>query len=237
MIYLFLGVVPLAHAAGVTTYGAGLTLCKDYAGTRDHETADLVAYTDWLSGYLSGVNTTSSHRNNFLSHEDLENAMSWLGDFCERHPTRRLAEAVWMLVLNAKTGPAAHAVEVVEYGSGYKSCEAYVQARAEQSVELNVDRTGFVAWLGGYLSGVNAMSLTTTNTLAKLSPDEMLQWLDVYCGVHEQTSFAAAVRTLIAGNGSAAGAAPLTDTRTTAASGSSATATTAAPQVQPRAER
>jgi hypothetical protein len=200
VIFLFLGALPLAHADDVTTYGAGLRSCADYVETRDQGTPDLVAYTDWLSGYLSGVNTTSNHRNNFLNHEDFEGAMSWIGDFCRRHPTQRLAEAAWTLVLSAKSGPAAHAVEDVAYGAGYKSCDTYVLARSQQSIELNVDRTEFVAWLGGYLSGVNAMSLTTTNVLGVSGLDDAVQWLDGYCGAHEQSSFASAVRTLIDGS-------------------------------------
>lgn len=198
LICLCLGAVPFAHASDVTTYGAGLRSCKDYTETRDQGTPDLVAYTDWLSGYLSGVNTTSNHRNNFLSHDDLAGAMSWVGDFCLRHPTRRVAEAAWTLILSAKSGPAAHAVEVAAYGAGYKSCQIYVLARSQQSIELNVDQTEFIAWLGGYLSGVNAMSLTSENALGKSGLDEAVQWLDGYCGVHEESSFATAVRTLMA---------------------------------------
>jgi hypothetical protein len=202
-ICLCLGAVPLAHASDVTTYGAGLSSCKDYTESRDQETPDLVAYTDWLSGYLSGINTTSNHRNNFLSHDDLESAMTWLGDYCLRHPAMRVAEVAWMLILSAKSGPAAHAVEVAAYGAGYKSCQIYVLARSQQSIELNVDQTEFIAWLGGYLSGVNAMSLATANALGKSGLDDAVQWLDGYCGVHEESSFAAAVRTLIAPDTSA----------------------------------
>jgi hypothetical protein len=203
LICLCLGAIQLAHASDVTTYGAGLSSCKDYTVSRDQGTPDLVAYTDWLSGYLSGVNTTSNHRNNFLSHDDLESAMNWLGDYCLRHPTMRVAEAAWMLILSAKSGPAAHAVEVAAYGAGYKSCQIYVLARSQQSIELNVDQTEFIAWLGGYLSGVNAISLATANALGKSGLDDAVQWLDGYCGGHEESSFAAAVRTLIAPDTSA----------------------------------
>jgi hypothetical protein len=198
-VYLFLGAVPLAHASEVTIYGAGLNACKDYSESKDQASPDIVAYTDWLSGYLSGVNTTSNHRNNFLSHDDLESAMSWLGDFCREHPTQRLAEAAWMLILTARSGPAAHTVEVTAYGSGYKPCAVYGQARAQQSIELNIDRMEFVAWLGGYLSGANVMSFKTTKGTREPNLDEALQWLDSFCEAHEQTSFAAAVHTLLAG--------------------------------------
>jgi hypothetical protein len=212
-IWLVLGATPLAHASEVTTYGAGLKLCSEFVETGDQASPDLVAYTGWLSGYLSGINTTSNHRNNFLSHEDLEFAMSWLSEFCRHHPKQRLAEATWILVLSAKTGPAAHAVEVATYGSGYKSCELYVQARGEQSIELNVDRTEFIAWLGGYLSGVNAISFATTNAMGKSDLDDAVRWLDVYCGAHEQTAFSAAVSALIASIGAALPEAPLADSR------------------------
>ncbi len=236
IICMFLGAVPIAHATDVVTYGVGLDSCKSYATAREEGTADLVAYTDWLSGYVSGVNTTSNHRNNFLSHEDLKHAMVWVSDYCRAHPSLHLAEAAWVLVLSARTGPAAHSVEVTAYGSGYKSCAVYLQARGEQSIELNVDHTEFIAWLGGYLSGANAISLTTDNTLGKTGLTEAAHWLDGYCEGHAQDSYGAAVQALIAGNHSEASGTQLVSAGTSTVLGSSPGAMASAPTDRPRVQ-
>jgi hypothetical protein len=194
---VLLGSASIAHAADVRTYGAGLRPCKDYLEARKQQTPELVGFTDWLSGYLSGVNTTSAHRNNFLNHEDLRDAMQRVHEYCQAHPSLRLAEASWVLVRNAKTGSAAHSVEVTAYGSGYKSCLTYRQARADHTLELNVDNTEFIAWLGGYLSGVNAISSTSENVLGNTGLTQAMQWLDSYCDSHEQNSFGVAVQALL----------------------------------------
>jgi hypothetical protein len=60
------------------------------------------------------------------------------------------------LLLMAKNSSAgAHSVELTEYGAGYKSCRVSMQARGPQSG----DGFEFIDWLGGYVSGVNAVSL------------------------------------------------------------------------------
>lgn len=222
IICMLIGLGQTSYASGVTAYGMGLTSCKDYATAQEQQGFELVAFTDWLSGYLSGVNTTSTHRNNFLSHEDLESAMDWLYEYCRAHPTPRLVEASWALVAGAKTGAASHSVEVTAYGSGYKSCAVYRQAQQEQSIELNVDRTEFVAWLGGYLSGVNAMSLATGNALGNAALSDAVRWLDGYCDAHAQTSFGEAVQALIVEDRSTKADAALASVRSPAEPGSGA---------------
>jgi hypothetical protein len=224
---LLLGLASLARAEDVTTYGAGLKSCSDYVAAREQDSPQLVAYIDWLSGYLSGVNTTSTHRNNFLSHEDLAAALAWLSDYCQLHASKRLAEATWTLVAGAKTGPSTHSVEVTAYGSGYKSCATYRQAREEQTLELNVDNTEFIAWLGGYLSGVNAMSLSSNNVLGILGLGQATRWLDDFCSDHTEVAFGAAVGELIANTRSAEAAPHLADASGTAASGQAVRATRA----------
>src|SRR5579864_5749511 len=74
------------HADEVTTYGAGLQSCKAYLDARDATPSDQVAFIDWLSGYFSGVNKTSSHRNNFLGLTDLTAALNSLDNYCNLRP-------------------------------------------------------------------------------------------------------------------------------------------------------
>jgi hypothetical protein len=211
---LLLGLVPVAQATDVTIYGAGLRACGDYVRASDEGAVDLVSFTDWISGYLSGVNATSTHRNNFLGLDDLPAAMVTLHGYCQKHGAVRVAEAAWILVRGAKTGNAAHSVEVVAYGSGYKSCAVYQQAREQPGMDLNVDHTEFIAWLGGFLSGVNAISLTTGNVMGSLGLSGAVQWLDEYCQIHGQTAFGAAVQTLIDRSPDDSDAAHVADTGT-----------------------
>ena len=191
---------PLAQGSEITTYGAGLKSCKAYLDARRESSPDQVAFVDWLSGYFSGVNKTSNHRNNFFGLSDLSGAMYWLDDYCSARPRVHFAEAVGMLLIGGKPGPAAHALEVTTYGSADKSCEMYLAARAQQDEVVWTASAEFTNWLGGYLSGVNAMSLSTNNVLGKAELNDAVSWLEQYCGVHPEQSFSAAVDTLVSAN-------------------------------------
>lgn len=190
-------VTPAANAVGITTYGAGLKSCKSYVDTRQHDNGEAVVFVDWLSGYFSGVNKTSIHRNNFFGLSDLKGALSWLDDYCNARPRVSFAEAVGTLLLGGKPGPAAHSIEVTSYGSADKSCEVYLAAR-EQRDEAYLDASAeFTNWLGGYLSGVNAMSLDTNDILGKTELSDAVSWLERYCKAHSLTSFGDAVDALL----------------------------------------
>ncbi len=191
---------PLARADTVTTYGAGLRSCQAYLEARDGSIPEEVTFVDWLSGYFSAVNRTSNHRNNILGLTDLKVTLEHLDHFCRARPDLHFAEAAGILVLGAKPGPAAHAIDVTTYGSADKACRLFVEAREQQQAEYWGE---FLHWLGGYLSGVNAMSLRTNNVLGAAELGDALQWLDTYCGAHPVTSFGAAVDALIAATGAA----------------------------------
>jgi hypothetical protein len=191
---------PAAHASSVTTYGAGLKACRAYLEARDRNTDDQVAFIDWLSGYVSAVNKTSHHRNNFLGLSDLGGVMSRIDAHCEARPQAQFAEAVWTSVFGTKTGPAAHAVKVTNYGSVDRSCRAYHEAKEQQNAIAWEEFAAFTNWLGGYLSGVNAISLSTDDVLGNAELPEALSWLDTYCAAHPVTAFGAAVDALVAAN-------------------------------------
>ncbi len=99
-----------------------------------------------------------------------------------------------MLVLAAPRGPATHAIEIKTYGSADKTCQVFVDARDQ---EESTYRAEFLNWLGGYLSGFNAMSLRTSNILGDAELADAVQWLDSYCSTHPSTSFGAAVEALV----------------------------------------
>jgi hypothetical protein len=196
MLLIGTAVAPAAHAVGVTTYGTGLQPCRAYVEASERDNADQLPYIHWLSGYFSGVNKTSNHRNNILGLSDLKGAMYRLENYCRARPLAPFAEAAGMLMLGSKPGPA-HAVEVATYGSADKSCGVYLKAREHLNV---VDWEEFTNWLGGYFSGVNAMSLSTNDILGNAELTQAVYWLDRYCSAHPGAAFGAAADELVAEN-------------------------------------
>jgi hypothetical protein len=188
-------VVPTAHASAVTTYGAGLKSCAAYLDDREQRNAEEVAFVEWFSGYASGVNSTSNHTNNILGDANLKEAVYRLGHYCRAHPDTLVAVALDVLVIGAMSR-ARQTAEVTTYGTGFKSCSVYLYAR-EQS---NADEIAFVDWLGGYLSGVNAMSLTTDNILGKSDLTAVIYWIDDYCRANPRARFAEAIDARVAPN-------------------------------------
>src|SRR4029077_1962930 len=146
---------PAARAVGITTYGVGLKSCKTYLDTRQQDNSEAVAFIDWLSGYFSGVNKTSTHRNNFFGLSDLKGAMARLEDYCTARPQAQFAEAVGILLLGGKPGPAAPSTQATSSGSPAKACDVYLDARQQRDVAYLDASAEFTNWLGGYLSGVN----------------------------------------------------------------------------------
>jgi hypothetical protein len=197
IITLFLiatGAASSAQASGVTTYGTGLKSCQAYLDAREQQNADEVAYVDWLSGYLSGVNATASRTNNILADSNLKDAVSWVGRYCRAHTINSFAAAAFALLMGASSATATQAAEPISYGAGFKSCGTYLDAREQR----NSDEMAFVDWLGGYLSGVNAISKGTTNILGTSDITGAIYWLDNFCREHAPARFAAAVDARVA---------------------------------------
>jgi hypothetical protein len=188
-------VSPTVHASEVTTYGAGLKPCVAYLDAREQQNADEVAFVEWFSGYASGVNSTSNHTKNILGDPNLKEAVYRLGNYCRAHPDTPVAVALDVLVIGARSTRGRQTPEVTTYGTGFKSCSVYLYAR-EQS---NADEIAFVDWLGGYLSGVNAVSLTTNNILGNSGLTSAIYWIDDYCRANPLARFADAVDAHLAG--------------------------------------
>lgn len=186
-----------AHGDEITTYGAGLLSCKAYLEARQEDGAKQVAFVDWLSGYFSGVNKTSTHRNNFFGLSDLNRATSWLEEYCSARPLVHFAEAVGMMLLGAKPGPPAHSIGATTYGSADKSCSVYLESREQRDASYADAAAEFTNWLGGYMSGVNAMSFSTNNVLGSAELTDAVSWLVGYCSAHPLASFGNAVDALV----------------------------------------
>jgi hypothetical protein len=191
---LLLGMTFEARSADVTTYGTGLIPCGTYMDARQRESsAEVVPFIDWLVGYFSGANATSNRHNNILGPSDITAAMGRLDEICRHKPSAQFAQAAGTLMLGSASAAGAHSVEVTQYGSGFKPCQSYIEARGPQSV----DGEEFIHWLGGYLSGVNAISLRTNDVLGTSELDKAVYWLDAYCSSHPVAPFSQAVSALV----------------------------------------
>ncbi len=150
-------------------------------------------FIDWLVGYFSGANATSNRHNNILGPSDINTAMVRLDEICRHKPSAQFAAAAGTLMFGAASAAGAHSVEVTRYGSGFKPCQSYIAARGPQSI----DSEEFIQWLGGYLSGVNAISLHTNDVLGTSELDQAVYWLDTYCSSHPVEPFSQAVSALV----------------------------------------
>ena len=177
------------RAEGVTTYGAGLESCGEYLEARDGQSSEEMVFVEWFSGYLSGVNSTYNRANNILADSNLKQAMYWVEKYCRAHPTASFGTAAFALLRAASSTTRTQDTKPITYGAGLKSCATYLHAREQRDPE----EMDFVDWLGGYLSGVNAISLGTTNILGTSDIAGSIPWLDSYCGENVSAHFAAAV--------------------------------------------
>ena len=190
------GAALTAYAGGVITYGAGLMSCGTYVDAREQQKADEVPFVDWLSGYVSGVNATSNHTRNFLGESNLKGAVYRLVNYCTAHPITPVAVALNVLVIGSRSTTGRQSAEVTIYGAGFKSCGVYMDARAQR----NADDLAFIDWLGGYVSGVNAVSLSTNDILGDSDLTGAIYWLDNYCRANPRTRFVDAVEARVAPN-------------------------------------
>ena len=187
--------IPAAHAEAVTTYGVGLRPCQAYLNALDSDNAsERVTFVDWLSGYVSAVNRSSHHRNNFLGLTDLGAALRHIESYCRALPRAPFALAASSIVYGAHTGPTAHTPEPVSYGSADKTCGQYLEARGGRE---SINGAEFRDWLAGYLSGVNAISLANANVLGNSELLDAIHWLDGWCASNPLASYSSAAAALV----------------------------------------
>jgi len=191
-----------ACAEPVTVYGVGLESCHNYLDTLANDTVrDRVKFVDWLSGFVSGVNRAARHRNNYLGLADLGDGLLRIEHYCQARPHALFAEGAALIVYGARTGPAAHSLEPVNYGAADKTCGQYLEAREERAPANGAE---FRDWVAGYLSGVNTISLTTGNVLGGAELLDAVRWLDAWCDAHPLTAFSGAAEALVLQNERAA---------------------------------
>jgi hypothetical protein len=94
---------PAAHSIEANSYGSADKSCDTYLEAREQRDIayrDAAAeFTNWLGGYLSGVNATSLDTNNVLGKSELSDAVQWLEKYCGAHSLTSFGVAVDALVL------------------------------------------------------------------------------------------------------------------------------------------
>ena len=98
---LVLLVTPLAGRCVDTNgryvaYGYGADSCGTFLEARGTKTD--TSYIPWVTGYLTAVDTTYPITYGILGSSDIDRAMLWLDDYCDQHPLRQFAIAVYTLV-------------------------------------------------------------------------------------------------------------------------------------------
>jgi hypothetical protein len=196
LVYMFIMGASAAIAAHgeVVSYGVGLESCKTYLTAKELQGPDEVSILDWLAGYVSGVNSTTLHFNNILGDSNLTGAVYWLDDYCRAHPPTEIAVALDMMIMRARSTTARNTVELTTYGTGYKSCEIYLGARGEDTAA----QIAFIDWLGGYVSGFNAVSVRTDDALSDADLTPAVYWLDNYCRANPDPHFVEAIEARLA---------------------------------------
>jgi len=182
-----------ARVAEIATYGTGLLPCNTYLAAREEDHPLQVRFINWLSGYLSGANVASPRRNNILGELDMDTALREIAAFCQARPNHPFAVAVGSLAIAAAQQARTHGTETISYGSGLRLCSAYLQAGAADSL----DHAEFIDWVGGYVSGFNALSLHTTSILGSRELTAALDGLKQYCAMHPETLLTEATRTFL----------------------------------------
>ena len=91
-------------------------------------------------------------------------------------------------LVEAKDFDGEHAV----FGAGAQQCDNYLQARRAGEEATKVYRD----WVFAYFSAFNVIVNNTYNIAGERGSNEILSWLDNYCGGSKRTLFVSAVADL-----------------------------------------
>jgi hypothetical protein len=199
-LFVMLGCAASPAQSKVVTYGAGLKSCEVYLAAKEQGSREGLAFIDWVSGYVSGVNALSNRVNNIMGDTNLQGTIYWLDGFCRKHSQTSVAVALDVRAAGARSTTGRSTVEVITYGAGFKSCSTYIEAREQQGADeaAFTEEAPFMDWFAGYVSGVDAFSLGTDNALAGSDLNAAILWIDGYCQAHPAVQFAAAAAARLA---------------------------------------
>jgi len=66
-------------------YGVGRQTCETYLEARSNGGFSELSYKNWISGYLTASNRSSSDTYNLLGDSDFQGALTWVDLYCEKH--------------------------------------------------------------------------------------------------------------------------------------------------------
>lgn len=87
-----------APAAAQSIYGSGGGPCSNWTANVNKRWPHL-ADTDWLMGYISGVNTSRGPGSRMLANANVQAATGFVTQFCAANPQRLIFEAADALIL------------------------------------------------------------------------------------------------------------------------------------------
>ena len=77
-------------------YGYGVKSCGSFV--QEKKNTNGVLYNAWVAGYLTAVNLTSPVLYSILGKTDINGAMLWLENYCNKNPLKNFVDAVQALV-------------------------------------------------------------------------------------------------------------------------------------------
>lgn len=87
-------------ALAITYTQVGHNSCREWARERKNKTSTL--QQTWLSGYLSGLDSTG-YGEDFLKGSDDASIFRWMDKYCKANPARKLDAGVFRLVKELKS--------------------------------------------------------------------------------------------------------------------------------------
>jgi hypothetical protein len=91
-----------AHAEEATVFGHGLDSCEKWTEARGTRSYRRGLYTQWLAGFLSGLNVESKGPD-ALSGQGFDALMAWLDKYCGANPLEPIASAAFQLTKELRT--------------------------------------------------------------------------------------------------------------------------------------
>jgi hypothetical protein len=93
-----------APLAAQSVYGSGGKPCSNWTANLRSKWARL-GDTDWLMGYVSGVNRARGPGSRMMANANVQAATGFVTDFCAANPQRPIFEAADALILQLEAAP------------------------------------------------------------------------------------------------------------------------------------
>jgi len=79
-----------------TILGAVENSCADWITERDRKNAQ--AYEFWLMGFVTGLNVSKDHRDDFLSGIKANSLELWMDKYCRENPLKTIPQGAFQLI-------------------------------------------------------------------------------------------------------------------------------------------